>query len=65
MSAKAIKANTFFDENDKEEVFEIQRELIGKLQTQVDELLEEKRQLIIQNDSLTSELKALGGADVS
>lgn len=51
MSAKAIKSNTFFDENDKEEIFEIQRELIQKLQAQVDDLLEEKRQLIIQLDA--------------
>lgn len=60
MSVKAIKANTFFDENDKEEIFEIQREMISKLQSQVDELLEEKRQLIIKNDELSSELKAMG-----
>lgn len=56
MSTKAIKANTFFDENDKEDIFEIQRELVQKLQAQVDDLLEEKRQLIIRLD----EMKAAG-----
>lgn len=59
MSVKAIKANTFFDENDKGEIFEIQRELIQKLQTQVDDLLEEKRLLIVELE----ELKATGEDD--
>lgn len=61
MSLKAIKANSFFDENDKEEIFEIQREMLQKLQAQLDELMEEKRQLIIQID----ELRAPGGFDGS
>jgi hypothetical protein len=52
MSMKAIKANTFFDENDKEEIFQIQRELVEKLQAQVDDLMEEKRQLLIQIDTM-------------
>lgn len=54
MSWKAIRANSFFDENDREEVFVIQRELIEKLQKQVDDLMEEKRQLIIQIEVLNS-----------
>lgn len=52
MSLKAIKQNTFFDENDKEEIFQIQRELVEKLQAQVDDLLEEKRQLLIQIEAM-------------
>jgi hypothetical protein len=52
MSMKAIKANTFFDENDKEEIFQIQREKIEVLQAQVDDLMEEKRQLLIQIDAM-------------
>lgn len=52
MSFKALRANTFFDENDKEEIFDIQRSKIHSLQTQVDDLLEEKRQLIAQIDIL-------------
>ncbi|MPL95067.1 hypothetical protein SDC9_41230 [bioreactor metagenome] len=52
MSFKALRANTFFDENDKDELFDIQREKIHGLQSQVDDLLEEKRQLIAQIDML-------------
>ena len=52
MSMKAIKANTFFDENDKEEIFQIQREKIEVLQAQVDDLMEEKRQLLIQIENM-------------
>ena len=52
MSMKAIKQNGFFDENDRGEVFELQREMIQKLQAQVDDLTEEKRLLIIERDSL-------------
>lgn len=62
MSMKAIKANTFFDENDKEEIFQIQREMVEKLQAQIDELMEEKRQLIIQIDELR---RASGDSDGS
>ncbi len=60
MSLKAIKANTFFDENDKEEIFQIQREMIQKLQAQVDDLTEEKRQLIIQIDALRAQVESDG-----
>ena len=52
MSFKALRANTFFDENDKEELFDIQREKIQSLQVQVDDLLEEKRQLTAKIDEL-------------
>lgn len=58
MSLKAIKANSFFDENDREEIFQIQRELVTSLQQQVDDLLEEKRLLSIEVEAA---LKA-GGA---
>ena len=57
MSMKAIKQNGFFDENDRGEVFELQREMIQKLQAQVDDLTEEKRLLTIERD----ELKRGGG----
>ena len=57
MSMKAIKQNGFFDENDRGEVFELQREMIQKLQAQVDDLTEEKRLLTIERD----ELKRDGG----
>lgn len=52
MSFKAIKANSFFDENDKEEIFQVQREMIQKLQQQLDDLMEEKRLLVIEMDAM-------------
>jgi DNA-directed RNA polymerase subunit RPC12/RpoP len=61
MSFKALRANTFFDENDKEEIFDIQRSKIQALQAQVDDLIEEKRQLVVEIDAL----KQASDADVS
>ena len=52
MSMKAIKENGFFDENDYKEIRDINRELVTELQHKVDDLLEEKRQLLIQIDNL-------------
>lgn len=63
MSFKAIKANSFFDENDKEEIFQIQREAIQKLQRQVDDLMEEKRLLIIEMDAIRAAQAERGDAD--
>ena len=45
MSMKAIKQNTFFDDAEQEQVFNTQRDLIAKLQAQVDDLQEENRLL--------------------
>lgn len=52
MSLKAIRENGFFDENDSHDITEYQYNLIQKLQAQVDDLEEEKRLLIIENDNL-------------
>lgn len=49
MSMKAIKQNTFFNENDAETVFVEQRSLIEQLTARVDELTEENRLLKIAN----------------
>ncbi len=45
MSMKAIKQNTFFNDNDAEAVFVEQRGLIESLTTQVDDLMEQNRLL--------------------
>lgn len=52
MSLKAIQKNAFFDEDDLQEIKNIRREMIIDLQKQVDDLLEEKRQLIIKIEKL-------------
>lgn len=44
-SFKALQQNSFFDENDKQEIFLTQKKLIDGLQSQVDTLTEENRQL--------------------
>ncbi|WP_209010596.1 hypothetical protein [Anaerovorax sp. IOR16] len=54
MSNKAIKQNGMFDENDKQEIFDIQRETIQKLQSELDEVLEKNRLLLIENADLKS-----------
>lgn len=48
MSMRAIKQNTFFDENDQQEIFETQRQLILDLQHKLDEAEEKNRLLTIQ-----------------
>ena len=48
MSFRAIKQNCFFDENDKEDIFEMQRSMIESLQKQVDTLTEDKRLLLVK-----------------
>jgi hypothetical protein len=52
MSMKAIKENGFFDENDNKEITEINRQLVLDLQHKVDDLMEEKRLLLIQVQEL-------------
>lgn len=48
MSNKAILQNAMFDENDKNEMFNEQRALIQSLQAQLDDTLEENRNLKIE-----------------
>ena len=52
MSMKAIKQNTFFDENDIGEIKDIRLELVVELQKKVDDLLEEKRLLLLKVQEL-------------
>lgn len=52
MSDKAIKQNGMFDENDKEEIFQIQRDLITNLQSKLDDEMEKNRLLLIENINL-------------
>ena len=52
LSVNAIQQNTYFDENDYNEIKDIRREVVDKLQTQVDKLTEEKRQLLIEIQKL-------------
>ena len=46
-SFKALQQNSFFDENDKQEIFLTQKKLIADLQERVDQLTEENRKLRI------------------
>ena len=48
ISMNAIQKNTFFDENDLREIDGIKREMVAKLQEKVDDLQEEKRQLLLE-----------------
>jgi hypothetical protein len=52
MSDKAIREHAMFDENDKQEIFLLQREMIQKLQKQLDDAQEANRQLLIKVDAL-------------
>lgn len=52
MSFKAIKENTFFDENDEKEIYEVQHKLIEELQKENDDLREKSRLLLIENSEL-------------
>lgn len=56
MSLKAIKENTFFDENDQEEVFETQRQMIQDLSKELDDAKEKYRLAIIENQELKDKL---------
>lgn len=52
LSVDAIRKNAYFDENDLNEIGDIRRELVNKLQNQVDDLMEEKRQLLLEIQEL-------------
>lgn len=52
MSFKAIKENGFFDENDEKDMLETQYKLIQDLQDKLDDITEENRLLLIENDEL-------------
>ena len=52
MSNRSIRENGMFDENDLNEMFNTQRELIQKLQAQLDDELEKNRLLTIENKEL-------------
>lgn len=56
MSDKAIQNNGMFDENDKQEIFHIQRELIQGLQKNLDDE-KEKTRLLTQQIDVLSKLK--------
>lgn len=61
MSLKAISQNTFFDENDKQDMLENQRAMITQLQDEVDDIKEENRLLKIKNAELEKEIDELSG----
>lgn len=52
MSMKSIKENGMFDENDKKEIYEMQLDILNSLYKEVDNLKEQVRLLIIENDKL-------------
>jgi hypothetical protein len=64
MSFKAIKENAFFDENDQQEIFDTQRELIDKFQKESDDTKEKYRLSLIENQRL-KELLEDAGIDAS
>ena len=64
MSVKAIKENAFFDENDLQEIFDTQRELIDKFQKESDDAKEKYRLSLIENQRL-KELLEDAGIDAS
>ena len=64
MSVKAIKENAFFDENDMQEIFDTQRELIDKFQKESDDAKEKYRLSLIENQRL-KELLEDAGIDAS
>ena len=55
MSNKAIQQNAMFDENDKAEMFDMQRKMIQELQAKLDDKTEECRLLLVENASLKEE----------
>ena len=58
VSMSAIQKNTFFDENDLREIDGIKREMVVRLQEEVDNLTEEKRKLLLKIQELEN-----GGVD--
>lgn len=59
MSITSIKQNGMFDENDKKEIYEIQLDLIDKLNQELDDAKEKIRLLTMDNDKLRIELDKL------
>ena len=57
MSNKSIKENAMFDENDKEEILQIQRDLVQEKQRALDELEEKYRLLQVEVDELRKRRK--------
>lgn len=57
MSNKSIKENTMFDENDKEEILQIQRDLLQQKQAAVEDLEEKNRQLQVELEELRREIR--------
>ena len=55
LSVNAIQKNAYFDENDYNEIKDIRRELVDKLQSQVDDLMEDKRKLLLEIQNLKAE----------
>ena len=56
MSHKAILSNAMFDENDRQEIFEIQRKKLTDIQAKLDDALEKNRLLTIENNGLREQL---------
>ena len=54
ISMDAIQKNAYFDENDYNEIKDIKRELVVELQEKVDDLLEERRILLLEIQKLKS-----------
>lgn len=52
VSMNAIQKNSFFDENDMREINDIKRQMVVELQEKVDDLMEEKRQLLVEIQKL-------------
>lgn len=57
MSLKAIRENSFFDENDAKDVTEYQYNLIQELREKISDLEENNRLLLIENDELKAGAK--------
>lgn len=58
VSLKAIKENGFFDENDFKDMGEFQYKKIKELQESLDDVMEEKRLLLIENGNLKELLES-------
>lgn len=62
-SMKAIRKNSFLDESDQKEIFDIQRELIVKKDKELDDTLEKNRLLNVQVVELTEKVDELKEAN--
>ena len=63
MSMRAIRENTFFDENDAKDVFDTQRSLLQEQEKKIDELLEKNRLLTVENTALQNQLDEVAAND--